>query len=201
MVVVGLTGGIASGKSTVSRMLSEMGATIIDADLVGHEALLAGSEARREVVAAFGKDILDENGEVDRGKLADIVFRDRAALDKLNEIMHPGMRKIVEQRIDELRSRGVEVVVLEAALLIEAGWTDMVDRVWVTVASENTVVNRLCEQKGLSGEQARARIKSQMPVVEKVKHADAFIENDSDLDALRNRVAELWRELRLAKSD
>jgi len=201
MVVVGLTGGIASGKSTVSRMLSEMGATIIDADLVGHEALLAGSEARREVVAAFGKDILDENGEVDRGKLADIVFRDRAALDKLNEIMHPGMRKIVEQRIDELRSRGVEVVVLEAALLIEAGWTDMVDRVWVTVASENTVVNRLCEQKGFSGEQARARIKSQMPVVEKVKHADAFIENDSDLDALRNRVAELWRELRLAKSD
>ncbi len=196
MIVIGLTGGIASGKSAVAQMLSELGAVVIDADKVGHEAFRPDTEAWRKVVAAFGKGILGRNDEIDRGKLAQIVFRDPRALKKLNRLMHPLMHEIVRQRIERLRLQGVNVVVLEATLLIEAKWTDLVDQVWVTISPEATVINRLVSQKGFAEEQARARIKSQTPISERAKHADVVIENNSDLDALRRRVEALWRRLR-----
>ena len=201
MLVIGLTGGIASGKSAVSQMLSELGAVVIDADKVGHEAFRPRSDAWREAIAAFGSGILGQNEEIDRSKLADIVFNDPKALEQLNRIMHPLMYKIVEQRIEALRRQRVEVVVLEAALLIEANWTDLVDQVWVTVAPESDVIDRLCSQKGFTEQQARARLNSQMPVAEKSKYAYVVIENDSDLDTLRGRVVELWQKLRLSEND
>ncbi len=201
MTVIGLTGGIASGKSTVSQMLSELGATVIDADKVGHEAFRPHSDAWREVVSAFGSGILGQNEEIDRGKLADIVFSDSNALEQLNRIMHPLMYRIVEQRIEALRRQRVKVVVLEAPLLIEASWTDLVDQVWVTVAPESDVIDRLCSQKGFTEQQARARLNSQMTVAEKSKYADVVIENDSDLDTLRARVEGLWQKLRLSEND
>ncbi len=201
MTVIGLTGGIASGKSTVSQMLSELGATVIDADKVGHEAFRPHSDAWREVVSAFGSGILGQNEEIDRGKLADIVFSDPNALEQLNRIMHPLMYQIVEQRIEALRRQRVQVVVLEAALLIEASWTDLVDQVWVTVAPESDVIDRLRSQKGFTEQQARARLNSQMPVAEKSKYADVVIENDSDLDTLRGRVEGLWQKVRFSEND
>ncbi|TET73797.1 MAG: dephospho-CoA kinase [Dehalococcoidia bacterium] len=201
MIVIGLTGGIASGKSTVSQMLSELGATVIDADKVGHEAFRPHSDAWRDVVATFGSGILGQNEEIDRGKLADIVFNDPKALEQLNRIMHPLMYRVVEQRIEALRRQRVEVVVLEAALLIEANWTDLVDQVWVTVAPESDVIDRLRSQKGFTEEQARARINSQMSIAERSKCADVVIENDSDLDTLRGRVEELWQKVRLSEND
>jgi dephospho-CoA kinase len=196
MIVIGLTGGIASGKSTVSRVLSDLGAVVIDADRVGHEAFRPDTDAWREVVAAFGNDVLGQNQEIDRGKLAAIVFQDPEALERLNSIMHPTIRRMVEQRIDTLRSQGVALAVVEAALLIEAGWTDLVDRVWVTDASEDAVIGRLCDQKGFTGEQARARINSQMSAVDRSKHADVVIRNDSDVAALTEKVKQLWQGIR-----
>lgn len=201
MIVIGLTGGIASGKSTVSQMLSELGATVIDADKVGHEAFRPHSDAWRDVVATFGSGILGQDEEIDRGKLADIVFNDPKALEQLNRIMHPLMYRVVEQRIEALRRQQVEVVVLEAALLIEANWTDLVDQVWVTVAPESDVIDRLRSQKGFTEEQARARINSQMSIAERSKCADVVIENDSDLDTLRGRVEGLWQKVRLSEND
>lgn len=201
MIVIGLTGGIASGKSTVAQILSELGAVVIDADKVGHEAFRPNTEAWRKVVAAFGEGILGQNDEIDRGKLAQIVFQDSKALKKLNRLMHPLMHEVVRQRIEGLRRKGVKVVVLEATLLVEAKWTDLVDQVWVTISPEATVINRLINQKGFTEEQARARIKSQTPISERAKHADVIIENNSDLNALRWRVEEPWRKLQQSKSD
>jgi dephospho-CoA kinase len=195
MIVIGLTGGIASGKSTVAKMLSELGAVVIDADKVGHEAFRPHTEAWRKVVAAFGKDILGQNEEIDRSKLAQLVFDDPKALKKLNRTMHPLMHRMVEKRIEELRREGVEVVVLEATLLIEAKWTDLVDQVWVTITPEDAVINRLVSQKGFTEEQAKARINSQIPISQRAKHADVVIKNDSDMDTLKKKVEGLWRKL------
>jgi len=195
MIVIGLTGGIASGKSTVARMLSELGAVVIDADKVGHEAFRPHTEAWRKVVAAFGKDILGQNEEIDRGKLAQLVFNDPKALKRLNSIMHPLMHEIVRQKIEGLRRQGAGAVVLEATLLVEAKWTDLVDQVWVTITPGDTVINRLVSQKGFTEEQAKARIKSQTPISQRAKHADVVIKNDSDLNALKGKVEGLWRKL------
>ncbi len=195
MIVIGLTGGIASGKSTVARMLSELGAVVIDADKVGHDALCPHTEAWRKVVAAFGRGILCRNEEIDRSKLSGLVFNDPKALKKLNRIMHPLMHEIVRQKIEALRHQGVEVVVLEATLLIEARWTDLVDRVWVTITPEAAVVNRLVSQKGFTEEQAGARIKCQTPIARRAKGAAAVIENDSDMNTLRQKVEALWLQL------
>ncbi|UCC59935.1 MAG: dephospho-CoA kinase [Dehalococcoidia bacterium] len=201
MIVIGLTGGIASGKSAVSGMLEQWGAVVIDADKVGHEAFLPDTDAWREVVATFGSEILDENGKIDRSKLADIVFRDPDALLRLNSIMHPLMYRIVEHKIEALRDRCVDVVVLEAPLLIEAKWTDLVDQVWVVVAPESNVIDRLCNQKGFTEEQAKARINSQTTSSEKSKYADVVIENDSDLGSLREKLEDIWRRLRSSAGD
>ena len=195
MIVIGLTGGIASGKSAVSRILPELGAAVIDADVVGHEAFLPNTDIWHEVVASFGDSILGEGGEIDRGRLADIVFHEPEKLERLNGIMHPRMHRIVEQKIDALRAQGVGVVVLEAALLIEAGWTDLVDQVWVVLASESTVTERLRSQKGYTLEQAEARIRAQMPASLRVEHADVVIDNNLDLDSLRIKIGELWKKL------
>ena len=195
MIVIGLTGGIASGKSTVAEMLSELGAVVIDADKVGHEAFRPHTEAWRKVVAAFGKDILGQNEEIDRSKLAQLVFNDPKALKRLNRTMHPLMHRIVEKRIEALRCQGIEVVVLEATLLIEAKWTDLVDQVWVTITPGDTVINRLVSQKGFTEEQAKARINSQTPISQRAKHANVVIKNDSDMDRLKKKVEELWRKL------
>jgi len=197
MKVIGLTGGIGSGKSTVSRFLAELGAVIIDADKIGHEAFKPDTEVWREVVAAFGGQILTPSGDIDRKKLGEIVFSNDEALARLNQIMHPRMYDMVKAQLEEYQRQEVDVVVLEAPLLIEAGWTSLVDEVWVTVASESTVLRRLKEQVGLSRQEALARIRSQLSSEERVKQADVVINNDGDLDELRAKVDKLWQGLAL----
>jgi len=195
MKVIGLTGGIGSGKSTVSRFLAELGAIILDVDRVGHEAFKPDTEIWRQVVAAFGRQILTPGGDIDREKLGEIVFGNPESLARLNQIMHPRMHEIVTAQLDDYRRQGMDVVVLEAPLLIEAGWASSVDEVWVTVASEATVLSRLEVQKGLSRQQALARIHSQLSSEERVRHADVVIDTDCDLEELKTRVGELWRGL------
>jgi len=196
MKVIGLTGGIGSGKSTVSGFLAELGAIIIDADKVGHELLKHDTEVWREVVAAFGRQILTPGGEIDRKKLGEIVFSHPESLSKLNQIMHPRMYGIVKAQLEGYRKRGVGVVVLEAPLLVEADWTSLVDEVWVTVVSQSTVLKRLKEKFRLSEPEALARIHSQLPSEERVKHADVIINTDCDLDELRAKVKQLWERRR-----
>ncbi len=193
--VIGLTGGIGSGKSTVSQFLAELGATILDADKIGHEAFKPNTRAWQEVVAAFGKQIVAPSGEIDRKKLGAIVFSDPSSLSRLNQIMHPRMYEMMKARIEEYRRQGVDVVVLEAAILIEANWTSLVDEVWVTVTSEAAVLERLKKQRGLEKEHTLARIRSQLSQGERIKHADVVISNDGNLDEMKARVKELWERL------
>jgi dephospho-CoA kinase len=195
MKVIGLTGGIGSGKSTVSQFLAEWGAVVIDADEVGHDALRTDVELRHEVVAAFGRHILTPEGDIDRGKLGEIVFGDSESRVRLNQIMHPRMYNMVKAQLGDYRQRGVDVVVLEAPLLIEADWTLLVDEVWVVLASGATVLRRLKEKYGFSRSQSLARIHSQLSSKERLKYADVVINNDGSLDQLKIKVEELWRRL------
>jgi dephospho-CoA kinase len=195
MVVIGLTGGICSGKSTVSGFLAELGAVTISADEIGHKAFQPYTAMWQEVVQSFGRGILKEGDEIDRQKLGQIVFNDAETLARLNRIMHPAMHSMAKERIERLKQQGIQVAVLEAPLLVEANWLDLVDQVWVTVASEPTVLNRCRKRSGLSEAQAKARISSQLPPEERLKYADAVINTDVSLDEVRARVRELWQQL------
>ena len=195
MKVIGLTGGIGSGKSTVSQFLAEIGAVVIDADRVGHEAFKPDTEVWWKVVAAFGRQVLTHGGDIDRKKLGEIVFGNAEMLVRLNQIMHPRMYDMIKVRLEEYRRRGVEAVVLEAPLLLEAGWTPLVDEVWVTVATEPTILRRLQERVGLSKKEALERIRSQLSSEERIKRADVVINTDCSLDEIKARVRELWEKI------
>jgi dephospho-CoA kinase len=195
MLVIGLTGNFGTGKTTVSQILAELGAVIIDADKLGHELLQPDAETYGEIVAAFGKSILKPNGEIDRNKLGKLVFADAAALNRLNRILHSRIYEIAERKVEEYRKADTRIVVLEAALLIEAGWMPFVDQVWVTTAPEATIVRRIKSQRGLKEEQILARLQAQMSSKEKAKRADVVIDTDCSLDELRKRVTELWHNI------
>jgi dephospho-CoA kinase len=195
MKVIGITGGIASGKSTVSRFLKELGVVVIDADRIGHEVLRSDRGVRRKLAAAFGQQILTPGGSVSRRKLGKLVFDDPEALARLNQIMHLRIAARVKARLERYRRDGVGVVVVEAALLLEAGWASLVDEVWVTVASEATVLKRLKMRSGLSDAESRARLRAQLSVAERLKRADVVIDTDCRLDELRARVVGLWQGL------
>lgn len=195
MRVIGLTGGIGSGKSTVSGYMAELGAVIIDADKVGHEAFKPHTPAWDDVVKTFGNDILGSDGEIDRAKLSGIVFNNPEALKKLNSIMHPRMKQLIKIQIENYRKKGLKVVVVEAYGLVEADWISIVDEVWVTVSSESVVLERLKEQRGLNEEEILARIRSQLSPEEREKAADVIIHNDGQLEEMKEKVRELWTGL------
>ncbi|MBI4299579.1 MAG: dephospho-CoA kinase [Chloroflexi bacterium] len=199
MIVIGLTGGIGSGKSTVSQFLQKLGATVIDADKVGHEAYMPHTGVWQQVVDAFGRGILQENEEIDRRKLGPIVFADPAALQRLNSIVHPAIYRMIAERLEEMRRKGVKVAVVEAAILIEANWTSLVDQVWMTAVPEDTAVERTVKRSGLSDEQVRARVRSQLSNAERARHADVIIDTNCDLAEVERKVAALWGQL-LAES-
>ena len=193
MLVIGLTGGIGTGKTEVCRIVRELGATLINADQVGHEAYTPHTEAWTEVVSAFGDGILTETGEIDRRKLGAIVFADAAQLERLNRIMHPRMAEIVRHKLRALDEEGATVAVVEAAVLFEAGWDSLVDEVWTTESPEDSVVARLQERNGFAPEEIRKRIASQMPTEERAGRADEVINNSGDLNGLEAAVREIWK--------
>ncbi len=191
MHVIGLTGGVGSGKTTASKFLQELGAHILDADKVGHESYLPDMPAWKDLIAAFGEDLLRPNQEIDRKKLGAIVFSNPENLAKLNSIVHPRMREMMEQQLEELKGQGVKLVVLEAAILIEANWQSLVDEVWTTEAPEATVVERLKARNNWTEQQVRDRIRSQMSPQERAAHAQVGIDTDCSLDEMRDRVKNL----------
>ena len=196
MIVIGLTGGIGTGKSEVARILEEIGAYIIDADRLGHSAYLPHSEIWEEVVKEFGYGVLLPDEEIDRKKLGSIVFNDPVQLAKLNEIMHPRMGQMVANIIEGLDA---EVVVVEAALLLEAGWDALVDEVWCTGASEDVVIDRLKARNGLNKEEAQKRINAQMSVDERKSRSQVMIENNGDLAQLTTVVEQIWENRVITK--
>jgi dephospho-CoA kinase len=195
MKVIGLTGGIGSGKSTVARYLVELGAKHIDADKVIHEIYSPDTEGWHALVEVFGKEIVAPSGEIDRKKLGEIVFNDAEAVKKLNEIVHPLGYKLAKSRLEKYREEGVEVVVFEVILLFEAGWDHLADEIWVTVVSEDIAVKRLMESRGLTKEEILARIHSQTPNEERVKKADVVINNDGTPEEMKAQVKALWERI------
>jgi dephospho-CoA kinase len=192
MLTIGLTGGIGSGKSETARILERLGAVVISADLAGHEAYRSGTEAWHAVVRAFGRGVVGPDGEIDRKQLGKIVFANPAQLRRLNEIVWPEIRRILQARVDaEKRSGRARAVVVEAAVLLEAGWDDLVDEVWVVDAPDSLVVSRL-EAKGIPRHDSIARMKVQQPSETRRARADVVIRNDGDLSALKAAVHSAW---------
>ena len=192
MLSIGLTGGIGTGKSLVSNILNDLGATVVNADLLGHEAYLPGTAGFDMVVDAFGDQIVGEDGTVDRKKLGPIVFSSPQNMSKLNAIMHPLIRDMIQGQLEEYSSNGTDVVVVEAAVLIEAGWQDLFDEVWVVTSDKETVIERLKDRNSLSREDAIARIESQMSNDERVGHSNVVISNDGTTDELADGVGQIW---------
>ena len=197
MLVIGVTGNIGSGKSTVCQILAGLGAMVIDADRLAHEAYQPHRQTWQELINAFGRDIVKPDEEIDRQKLGQIAFSDHNGLAQLNRIVHPRAYQLARERIADCHHQGAKVVVVEATLLIEAGWGSLVDKVWLVVAPEPTIVQRLKQEQRMNESQILARLKSQMPAEEKKKYADAVIYNDSDIEQLEAKVTRLWDKLPL----
>ena len=194
MLVIGVTGNIGSGKSTVCQILAKLGAIVIDADKLGHEAYKPHSQTWQEIVTAFGKDIVKSDYEIDREKLGQIVFSNPDALARLNQIVHPEAYRLAQERIGIYRHQGAKAIVIEAILLIEAKWTNLVNKIWLVIAPENVVIRRLTRDKAMNESQILARLRSQMPAEEKMKYADDIIYNDGNFAQLEARVTELWHK-------
>ncbi len=187
--LIGLTGNIACGKSVVSRMLADLGAEVIDADRLVHRLMKPGTESHRAIVERFGPSIRRPDGTIDRRMLGEIVFRDPAALADLEAILHPATRVLAEELIATSTN---PVVVLEAIKLIESGWHERVDSVWVVICPRERQVERLMRDRDLSRAEAELRIDVQNPAAEKVKHADVLIDNAGSLEATRRQVEVAW---------
>lgn len=193
--VIGLTGGIASGKSVVSGMLAERGALIIDADKVGHEAYAPGNECYSAVVQAFGPEIVATDGSIDRKALGGKVFGNPDERKRLEGIVWPWMKETMAQRLDAIRKEGTPVVVLEAAVLIEADWIPITDEVWVVIVPPEVARERVMQRNNLSAEDADARINAQLTNDERKKHAKVVIENTGTLEELDVKVGAAWEKL------
>jgi dephospho-CoA kinase len=190
--VVGLTGGIATGKSTVGRLLRERGVPVIDADQVARDVVAVGSPGLSKVVERFGREVLLPDGALDRGKLRAIVVRDAEARKDLEAITHPAIREAIGTRLADLAASGVPVAVVEAALMVETGSYRLYDALVVVSCAPETQLRRLVERDGHPEPEARAMIATQLPMAEKEKVATVVIRNDGDLDALRAQLDGAW---------
>ena len=196
MYVVGLTGGIGTGKSVVTEILREQGVVILDADRVGHEVYLPGQPGYEDIVAEFGQDVVAEDGTIDRRKLGPIVFSSPDKLARLNAITHPRMKEMMRDRLAEAGRAGRMVAVLEAALLFDAGWDDLTDEVWVTVVDAETAARRASERSGIPVEQVLERIqKAQMASDERIRRSDVAIDTSGTVEDTRRRTLEARGEL------
>jgi dephospho-CoA kinase len=195
MTPVGLTGGIASGKTTVCRLLEAKGCTIIDADLVAHKLLLRGQPGYEPVIQAFGRDILGDAGEIDRGKLGTLVFSDRSKLDQLNQLLHPEVLRTIGADLEALRQSGGARVIVDASLMVESGFHRNFRRLVLVTCSLAQQVERLMTRNGLTREQALQRISLQMPLDQKRAFATDIIDNSGTHERTRMQVDALFEDL------
>jgi len=197
ITVIGLTGNIGTGKSTVMSMLAALGATVIDADRVAHEVIAPGTPGWRQVVAAFGRGVVAADGAIDRARLGAIVFSDPAALARLEAIIHPAVAIAIDQRLRAIE-RGV--VVLEAIKLIESGLYRDCDALWVVTCRPEQQLERLMRDRRLSEAEARQRLAAQPPPSEKIALADVVIDNSGSVEETRAQVEAAWKVLGLSSA-
>ena len=194
MKTIILTGGIGSGKSTVSTILKELGAEVIEGDKVSHEIINPGTAGWQEVVTAFGRDILTSQQTVDRKKLAQAVFNNPQALKKLNQILHPKVDAEIKDRLQQCQKQGAEVAAVEVALITEADWIHQADYIWVVKTPQDITLKRL-KARGMSEAESLGRMAFQPPVEEKFKRKVTIINNEGTPGELKAKVEKLWQEI------
>ena len=194
MFVIGLTGGIGSGKTEVSKILESFGARIINADTLGHRIYRKNTKAWTKIVEEFGETILDTNGNIIRSELAKRVFSSKNELDKLNKICHPEIKNLVITELNKWNLKKANVIVLEAAILIEANWQNIVDEVWLIDSKTSNIFDRVKKRDKIDDQAIKSRIDSQMNHTERSEYADEVITNNGTIDELRNALAEIYRE-------
>jgi dephospho-CoA kinase len=195
LLVIGLTGGIGTGKTEVARVLRKLGAVVIESDKVAHFSYLPRTEAHKAIVSIFGDAVLDKSGWVDRKSLGKIVFSNKARRVELEEIVWPAARTWIEARLAEEEKQESRVVVIEVPKLYEAGWDRIMDVVWTVEAPEGEIKRRLEQRPGFSEADANARVAAQITRAERVDKADRVIENNTTLDDLRNQITEIWESI------
>lgn len=201
MRIIGLTGGIACGKSTVSRALCALGAAIIDADALAHELSQPGQPIFNAYMERFGREIVTAGGTLDRAAIAARVFADPAVRAEVDAIAHPLIRKAAEERLRAARAQDKTAAVLDVPLLFEAGWDVLADEVWVVaLPAEEQLARLLARDKSMSEGEARARISAQMPLAEKCARADIVIDNSGTVKETRECIEQLWRERIIGRS-
>jgi len=191
-LLIGLTGNIGTGKSTVAKMLAELGAEVIDADKAAHEVMRTGTPAHAQIVVTFGPEVLAPDGEIDRARLGALVFADPAALARLETIVHPATIEAIHRRIAASQAT---VVVIEAIKLIEAGLADDCDSVWVTICQPEQQVYRIMGGRGLSRAEAEQRVRAQSPQEEKIARANVVIDTSGKLSRTRAQMRAAWQRL------
>ena len=195
MIVIGVAGGIASGKSTVTRVFERLGARVLDADAIGHE-LLRTDGLRDRIRGIFGEAVLTPEGEVDRRALGRLVFGDEQARQRLNRLVRPAIRAEIRRRIAGMRGEGYDgAVVVDAPLLVDTGPTDLTDRVILVTAPAVTRKDRIIRRSGLSEEEAAQRIAAQVPDAKQARWVDYVLENDGTLDELTQKAEALWKRI------
>ncbi|MFP5114492.1 dephospho-CoA kinase [Bacillaceae bacterium C204] len=198
-LVIGLTGGIASGKSTVSNFLKEMDITVVDADLEARLAVMKGESAYFKIIAEFGEDIILANGEIDRQKLGSIIFHQVEKRQRLNDIVHPEVRQRMSDQVEKAKRKNEEVIVLDIPLLFESKLTYMVDKTVLVFVDNETQLKRLIARNNLSVEDAEARIHSQMPLSDKIRLADAVINNNGSIADTKKQLLEILAQFGIDK--
>lgn len=197
MLIVGLTGGVASGKTAVSQVLKEEGAYIIDADQIARELVQSHKPAWNELIRAFGQEILQEDGSIHRKKLADKVFADPKQRKLLNQILHPRIKEEMDRRTKEIGQRDPEaIVVIDAPLIVELGDHREMDKLIVVTTTQTQQIERLKDRDGTSPKEALRIVSSQMPMEEKLKFADYVIQNEGSLEETKKRAKEIFKDLK-----
>ena len=197
-LIVGLTGGIVGGKSTVASMFKDLGAKIVDADKLGHSVILPNKPAWKKIIKIFGKDILQNDLTIDRKKLGKIVFTNQTLLKKLNEITHPEITKMIKKEIDSAKNNThnqEKVLIIDAALIYEAKIDRFMDKIIVVYIDKDEQIKRLIKRNNLSKDEALQRVRSQIPIEEKAKMADYLIDNSNSLNKTREQVEKVWQSL------
>lgn len=194
-LVIGLTGGIATGKSTVAEMFAKLGAEVLSADEIVHRLLAPGTDVWKQIVGEFGEGILGPDGNIDRKKLGNTVFRDTEKKARLESITHPPVMQYLAREAERFRRHGEGVLILEIPLLIEIGAVDIADKILVVTVEQEIQIKRLQYRYGISCGEALLRINSQLPMQEKIKHADWVISTDGTLHSTREQVYKVWDEV------
>lgn len=194
MKIIGLTGGIGSGKTSVANKLRALGADVFDADEAARNAVLPGTKGYQEVVGVFGPEVVAEDGQIDRAALAEIVFSDKKALSVLEGIIHGFVWAEIDMFLQKCSESGARVAILDIPLLLESGWHKKVDEVWLVALPVEKQVVRTMERSGLAEEAVKARIAAQMPLVEKKKYASLIIDNSGTWEDTEKQIISAWKE-------